>query len=163
MSGEPCFERRFRRQIGAGYLTADLLLPADEKMDITGIQHPDDSFDVVYCSHVLEHVPDDRKAMREFYRVLKPSGWAIFMIPITVDKTVEDPTITDPQERLRLFGQDDHVRRYGPDFVDRLQEAGFSVTVTSAKGFLSAAEIGRIAVAHVLTGDVFHCTRNAAS
>src|SRR5262249_12426105 len=78
--------------------------------------------------HVLEHVPDDRRAMREFYRVLKPGGWAILLVPITVERTFEDPAVVDPAERLRLFGQEDHVRRYGPDYGDRLSEAGFAVS-----------------------------------
>jgi SAM-dependent methyltransferase len=111
------------------YLSADLSAPnAMVKMDITDIQYPDNTFDVVYCSHVLEHVQDDRKAMGEFYRVLKPGGWAILQVPI-YDTTFEDPTVISPKERERLFGQHDHVRQYGPDYKDRLMEAGFSVTV----------------------------------
>lgn len=160
---EKCFEPRFRKQIGSGYLTADLMQPADVKMDITDIQYPDDTFDIVYCSHVLEHVPDDRKAMREFFRVLKPSGWAILMVPISAEKTVEDPSITDPQERLRLFGQNDHVRRYGPDFVDRLKEAGFNVKSIGPEDFLSAEEIERIAAWRKYTGEIYYCTKAAAS
>jgi SAM-dependent methyltransferase len=110
------------------YLSADLSdVSAMEKMDITNISYPANTFDVIYCSHVLEHVPDDRKAMREFLRVLKPGRWAILHVPITADVTFEDPSITDPKERERLFGQYDHVRRYGPDYADRLAEAGFSV------------------------------------
>jgi SAM-dependent methyltransferase len=152
---------RFRSVIGSGYLTADLFNPADVRMDITDIQFPDESFDIVYCSHVLEHVPDDRRAMGEFHRVLRSDGWAIFMVPITVEKTFEDPSVTDPAQRLRLFGQDDHVRRYGPDFADRLREAGFAVTITTAADFLSQAEIERIAVGHPMTGEVFYCTKGA--
>ena len=112
------------------YLSADLFAPnAMVKMDITDIQYPDNTFDVIYCSHVLEHVQDDRKAMGEFCRVLKPGCWAILQVPITADTTFEDPTVISPKERERLFGQHDHVRRYGPDYKDRLVEAGFSVTV----------------------------------
>lgn len=110
------------------YLSADLMSPrAMVKMDITDIQYPDASFDVVYCSHVLEHVSDDRQAMREFFRVLKPGGWGILQVPVTAPVTFEDPTVTSPEERTRLFGQHDHVRRYGPDYVDRLRDAGFDV------------------------------------
>jgi ubiquinone/menaquinone biosynthesis C-methylase UbiE len=109
-------------------MTADLHSPAMVKMDITNIQFPDETFDVVYCSHVLEHVPDDRKAMREFYRVLKSNGWAVLLVPIIVEKTFEDPSIDKPKDRLRLFGQSDHVRKYGRDYVDRLRESGFSVS-----------------------------------
>jgi hypothetical protein len=159
---EEWFRDRFRQIIGPGYVTADLLKPADVNTDITDTPFPDESFDIIYCSHVLEHVPDDRKAMQEMRRVLKQDGWAIFMVPITVEKTIEDPTISDPQERLRLFGQEDHVRRYGPDFVDRLRDAGFTVRVTAAADFLSVDEICRIAVGHQMTGEVFHCTRATA-
>ncbi|HEY8259045.1 MAG TPA: methyltransferase domain-containing protein [Gemmatimonadales bacterium] len=138
---EPCLEDRFRRRLGEGYLTGDLLDPhAMERMDITDIRHPDESFDVVYCSHVLEHVPDDRRAMRELHRVLKKDGWAVLLVPITVERTVEDPTITDPAERERLFGQHDHVRRYGSDYVDRLREAGFEVSVTEVSDLLGEDE-----------------------
>jgi ubiquinone/menaquinone biosynthesis C-methylase UbiE len=92
---ELCFESRFRQVIGSGYLTADLFAEgADVKMDITDICFPEGSFDLIYCSHVLEHVPDDKKAMREFYRVLKSGGWAVLLVPITVELTLEDPNIT---------------------------------------------------------------------
>lgn len=110
------------------------------KMDITDIQYPDNTFDIVYCSHVLEHVPDDHKAMREFARVLKPEGWAVFMIPLSAEQTIEDPLITSPAERERLFGQHDHVRRYGPDFKDRLEKEGFKVTVMKPSQIASTEE-----------------------
>ncbi len=126
---EPLFTRLFRSKDYIDYLSADLFdVGAMVKMDITDIQYPDNSFDAIYCSHVLEHVPDDRRAMREFYRVLKPGRWAVLQVPITAEATLEDPTITDPRERERLFGQHDHVRRYGPDYAHRLAEAGFLVT-----------------------------------
>lgn len=86
------------------------------------------SFDALICMHVLEHIPDDRQAMRELYRVLKPGGWAGISVPIHLDqKTFEDPTITSPQERERAFGETVHVRYYGYDLVDRLAEAGFTI------------------------------------
>ncbi len=159
IAAEKCFEPLFRKNIGPGYLTADLLNPADVKMDITDIQYPDNTFDIVYCSHVLEHVPDDRKAMREFFRVLKPTGFAILLVPITAERTVEDPSITDPAERLRLFGQHDHVRCYGPDYVERLREAGFNVTETRAQDFLSPSEIERLAIGTKAAGEIYHCTK----
>jgi SAM-dependent methyltransferase len=131
---EPELSRLIQKADYINYLSADLFAPelmvkVMVKMDVTDIQYPDNTFDVIYCSHVLEHIPDDRKAMREFCRVLKAGGWAILQVPITANATFEDPTVISPKERERLFGQNDHVRRYGPDYKDRLIEAGFSVTV----------------------------------
>lgn len=127
---ERCFEKKFRQLLGRSYITADLINPdVDVKMDITDINYPDDHFDVILCSHVLEHVQDDIKAMSELHRVLHPDGLAILDVPISSDKTYEDPSIVDPEDRLEAFGQEDHVRIYGPDYKDRLEEAGFSVTV----------------------------------
>lgn len=158
---ELCFQRRFRKRVGAGYVAADLDSPrAAVRMDVTDIQYPDGFFDVIFCSHVLEHVPDDRRAMREFLRVLKPGGWAILLVPVTADRTVEDPSVTDPAERLRRFGQEDHVRRYGPDYADRLREAGFDVSVTRVPDLVSAADAVRMGLTPA-AGDIFHCTRPA--
>jgi SAM-dependent methyltransferase len=156
---EPCFVGQLRRRLGNGYLTADLMSPrAMVKMDITAIQFPDATFDVIYCSHVLEHVPDDRRAMREFCRVLKPDGWAILLVPITATQTFEDPSVVDPAERLRLFGQEDHVRRYGPDYVDRLQDAGFNVSETKVPDLFSEEEARRLGIVHG-AGSIHHCTK----
>ena len=86
---------------------------------------------MILCSHVLEHVVDDRKAMRELHRVLHPSGWALIVVPIASrrDETFEDPAVLTPADRERVFGQADHVRIYGRDFKARLEEAGFTVSV----------------------------------
>ncbi len=99
------------------------------RMDVTNIQFPDASFDVILCNHVLEHVGDDRRAMRELYRVLRPGGWAILQVPMDLSResTFEDPSVTDPRERTRLFGQWDHVRLYGRDYALRLRAAGFNL------------------------------------
>ncbi|MEX2155296.1 MAG: methyltransferase domain-containing protein [Gemmatimonadales bacterium] len=156
---ERCFEPRLRKRLGAGYLTADLEDPgADVRMDVTRIEYPDASFDVVYCSHVLEHVPDDRRALREFHRVLRRDGWAIILVPITVAATVEDPTETDPKERLRRFGQDDHFRRYGPDFLDRLRAAGFNVRVVGVAEVASSAEASLMGLTQA-SGEIYYCTK----
>ena len=157
---ESCLEPRFWERLGDNYLTADLLDPrAMVRMDITDIQYADQSFDVIACSHVLEHVQDDRRAMREFCRVLKNDGWAIFLVPVTSDHTIEDPSIIDPKERLRVFGQADHVRRYGPDFVDRLREAGFAVEIVGINDVVNdkeAVEMGLTAD----TGTIYYCTKH---
>ena len=99
------------------------------KMDITDIQYDDDSFDAIVCCHVLEHVLDDRKAISEFYRTLKPGGWAILQVPVSLSlyTTLEDPTVTTREGRERVFGQANHVRLYGKNYKNRLEEAGFSV------------------------------------
>jgi SAM-dependent methyltransferase len=115
-----------------------------ERIDVTAIDYPDGTFDAVICNHVLEHVPDDRRAMSEIRRVLKPGGWAVLLIPlIRRDATVEDVTVADPAERERLFGQHDHVRKYGWDFVARLRSAGLTPEVFEPKGHWSAADIER--------------------
>jgi len=123
-------EAYLRSREGLRYQTADLYAPADLKLDITDIAQPDASWDLILCYHVLEHVPDDRKAMAELFRILKPGGKAILQVPLEIghDVTDEDPSVTDPEERLRRFGQEDHVRLYGAtDFQARLRDAGFQV------------------------------------
>lgn len=155
---EECFEERFRTLLGKGHITADLDNPhVKVKMDITDIPFDDRSFDIIYCSHVLEHVPDDRKAIREFHRVLKDDGWMVLMVPITADKTLEDPSVTEPKERKRLFGQSDHMRRYGPDFIDRIKEAGFLVEKVLPRDFLTDE-----AITYYRTKDhipIYYCTK----
>lgn len=144
--------------VGDGYLSADLVDPfAMVKMDITDIQYPDASFDIIYCSHVLEHVPDDRKAMSEFFRVLAPGGWAILNVPITAEQTIEDPDEKDPAERLRRFGQADHVRRYGPDYIDRLREAGFDVKVFEPKDIVPTDKAGLYGLEGSVDNYLYHC------
>jgi predicted SAM-dependent methyltransferase len=133
--------RRFLRKTGRfNYRSADYVNDGvDDQVDIQSMPiYPDAKFDCLLCSHVLEHVPDDRKAMRELRRILKPGGWGIVMAPIilTLENTVEDPTVSDPQERLRRFGQEDHLRLYSKaDFVARLQEAGFAVRQLDRQSF----------------------------
>ena len=158
---EPFFIDRFGRILGDGYVSADLFNPdARVKMDITDIRFPDASFDVIYCSHVLEHVGDDRKAMRELRRVLRPDGWAVILVPMSGDKkTLEDPTITDPKERLALFRQEDHVRLYGSDYVDRLREAGFQVAVIPPSDFLGNEEIVEMGITPA-AGNIYFCRKN---
>ena len=119
-------------------------------VDITDIPYPDSSFDVIYCSHVLEHVPEDRKAMRQMHRLLRPGGWALIIVPIRGECTFEDTTVTSPEERKRLFGQCDHVRRYGPDVADRLREAGFRVTVYSKRIVTGKEDIRRFGLGGVI-------------
>lgn len=140
---EQCFYGRFRKLKNLDYTTADLDSPiADISMDIHDIPFEENTFDVVFCNHVLEHVNDDQQCMRELCRVLKPGGMAIMQVPWIPEqeKTVEDPSITDPKERERLFGQYDHVRKYGADYADRLLNAGFKVSKIDFGQRLSAED-----------------------
>jgi len=127
---EKNLKRIFANCRNINYLTADLN-PEEVmvKMDVTGIQYPDDTFDAVICNHVLEHIIDDSKAMKELLRVLKPGGWAVLQVPVslTLEKTFEDATVITPEERQKAFGQKDHVRIYGKDYPQRLRESGFIV------------------------------------
>ena len=156
---EPCLASRLRRRLGGGYVTGDLHDPrAMLRMDVSHIPCADASFDVIYCSHVLEHVQDEAGAMSEFRRVLKHEGWAILLVPITADKTDEDPTVTDPAERLARFGQADHVRVYGPDYVGRLRRAGFEVVVTRVGDLVSAGDAERMGLGPA-SGEIYFCTK----
>jgi SAM-dependent methyltransferase len=155
---EPQLARLFQQAGYLEYLSADLTSEtAMVQMDLTDIPYPDDTFDVEYCSHVLEHVDDDRGAMRELHRVLKPGGWAILQVPITAERTFEDPTVTSPDQRERLFGQADHVRRYGPDYAQRLSTAGFSVTVDGFARTLGRREAERFGL--MPEEDVYLCRK----
>jgi predicted SAM-dependent methyltransferase len=109
-------------------------------MDITNLEFTANEFEAIICIHVLEHIPEDRKAMSELFRVLKPGGWGTINVPMSGNKTLEDPTIKDPKDRLRMFGQEDHVRFYGEDFIDRLKEAGFLVTVIKKEEIVTPEE-----------------------
>jgi len=115
------------------------------KVDITKIPFDNRTFDFIFCSHVLEHIPDDALAMSELYRVMKPGGWGVFQAPIdfSVKKTYEDFSITTPEGRAIAFGQRDHVRRYGLDYKNRLEKAGFKVTLDDFVTKFSAEELFR--------------------
>lgn len=127
---EQCFLDIFKKQKNLVYTTSDLESPiADVKADICNLPFKDNEFDVVFCNHVLEHISDDTKAMQELFRVLKKGGFGIFQIPqdLSRDKTFEDDTIIDRQERAKIFGQYDHVRVYGRDYFNKLRAIGFEV------------------------------------
>lgn len=127
---EQAFYKRFRDLENLEYVTTDLNSPiADVKADICDLPFGDDEFDFIICNHVLEHIPDDTKAMQELYRILRPGGTAILQVPYEAGRTTtyEDDTITDPKERARIFGQYDHVRIYGMDYFDKLKSIGFKV------------------------------------
>ncbi|RZJ67225.1 MAG: class I SAM-dependent methyltransferase [Flavobacterium sp.] len=127
---EQAFYKLFRNQQNLDYTTTDLYSPlADVKADICNLPFKDNEYDLILCNHVLEHIPDDTKAMQELYRVMKPGGMGIFQIPqdLNREKTFEDDSITDQKQRAEIFGQYDHVRVYGRDYFDKLRSIGFRV------------------------------------
>ncbi|MEJ2162099.1 MAG: methyltransferase domain-containing protein, partial [Robiginitalea sp.] len=147
---EQAFYHRFRKQDNLDYVTTDLNSPlADVKADICNLPFEENDFDVILCNHVLEHIPGDRKAMSELYRVMKPGGWGIFQVPqdLKLEHTFEDPGITDREERRKIFGQYDHVRVYGRDYFDILREAGFLVQAIDFTQTMEPGEIDRFRLA----------------
>ena len=127
------------------------------RADVTELPFVDGFFDLVWCSHVLEHVVDDLSAMRELVRVLSPAGQAVIQVPISSVQTLEDPSVIDPMERERVFGQAAHVRRYGRDFKMRLRRAGFSVAVVSSSDLLSRDDGRRLALPD--DEEIYACTK----
>lgn len=147
---EQAFYKRFRKLSTIEYVTTDLNSPlADVKADICNLPFDTDSFDVIFCNHVLEHIPDDTKAMQELYRILKPGGWGIFQIPqdLNRDTTFEDDTITDRKERAKIFGQYDHVRIYGRDYFEKLRSIGFKVSEVNYTTQITASDIDKYRLA----------------
>lgn len=143
---EQAFYKRFRNLKNLDYTTTDLNSPlADVKADICNLPFDDNSFDFILCNHVLEHIPDDKKAMQELFRILKPGGTGIFQIPQDLfrETTFEDNSITDPKQRAKIFGQYDHVRVYGRDYFDKLRSIGFTVEEVNYTKSLSNEQIER--------------------
>ncbi len=141
---EQAFYKRFKKMKHLDYVTTDLNSPlADVKADICNLPFNADSFDIILCNHVLEHIPDDTKAMQELYRILKPGGFGIFQIPQDIQRehTFEDNSITDKKERAKIFGQYDHVRVYGLDYFDKLRDIGFKVDAVNYTATMTAQDI----------------------
>ena len=147
---EQAFYKRFKKMPNLDYVTTDLNSPlAEIKADICNLPFEDNTFDVIFCNHVLEHIPDDTKAMQELYRVMKVDGIGIFQIPqdLSRETTFEDNSITDKKERAKTFGQYDHVRIYGRDYFDKLRTAGFKVEEVDYTSTLSETEIDKYRLA----------------
>ena len=143
---EQAFHKRFNNLKNLDYTTTDLNSPlADVKADICNLPFMDNEFDVIFCNHVLEHIPDDAKAMKELYRILKPGGFGVLQIPQDLNRasTFEDDTITDKKERAKIFGQYDHVRIYGRDYFDKLRRIGFKVEEADYTSKLSEEDINK--------------------
>lgn len=149
---EVCLMRHFKplyKGAPERYVTADLESPlARMHFDVEQIPLPDGCFDMVICNHLLEHVADDGRALRELYRILTPGGWGVLLAPIDYGRatTYEDDSITDPKERERLFGQYDHRRLYGCDYVERLRRGGFEAEEIDYAAMLTREERERYAL-----------------
>ncbi len=147
---EQAFYKRFKKMKHIEYITTDIESPlAMVKADICELPFEDDGFNTILCNHVLEHIPNDRKAMKELYRVLRPGGMAILQIPqdLKRETTFEDNNITDPKERTKIFGQYDHVRVYGKDYFDILRSIGFKVEAVDYTSQLTEEEVKRFCLA----------------
>lgn len=140
---EQCFLKRFKAMKNLDYTTADIVSPiADVKMDLHHAPFPDNTFDIIFCNHVLEHVDDDKQCMRELFRIMKPGGFGIFQVPVDYNRatTYEDKNITSPEDREKHFWQKDHVRLFGADYHKQLESVGFKVECNlMAKDYPDAA------------------------
>lgn len=161
---EQCFYKIFRGMDNLDYTTGDLNSPlADVQMDLHQIPFEDNSFDVVFCNHVLEHVENDIQCMKEIYRVMKPGGFAILQSPvdITREKTYEDASITSEDDREKHFWQKDHVRLFGLDYKDRLASAGFQVNVDNYIEEYTESEVNRYCISSPKKDDaIYMCNKN---
>lgn len=170
---EKILTQLFKTYPNIDYLSADIdPAKAMVKEDVTCISFADNSFDIIFCSHVLEHIPDDRRAMRELRRVLKPGGFAILQVPIkdtfhgrVIDKTYEDFSIDTPEGREKAFGQNDHVRVYGRDFKNRVESSGFHLRIDKFIDSLPVEKVKRYALlpsgndVMETEGWIYHCTK----
>lgn len=162
---ETSLYRNFKKMPNLNYITADVLasfidnlcVRPDVIMDVCNIKFPSDTFDVVLCNHVFEHLPNDRKAMCEIYRVLKPGGWAILQVPLNEDlaETYEDPTIISKEDRAHHYGSPDHLRLYGRDYKKKLESVGFTVKVENFIDELDTLQIDRY---RLTTNEVLYVT-----
>ena len=147
---EICLIKKFNRIKNFEYITADLDSPlADVKMDIHNMTFDDNSFDLIICNHVLEHVEDDILALKEIRRVLKKEGYGIIMIPFYYpipEITLEDDSVTNPEEREKIFGQSDHLRKYGKDFKKRFESSGMKIEVIRPDSILNSKKISRYGI-----------------
>lgn len=142
---EKCLQQKLQQRFQC--VSADWNSPlASLRADVTRLPFLKGIFDAVICNHVLEHIAGDRLALSELRRVLKPTGWACIQVPIDGEITHEDSEVVDPVERLRLYGQEDHVRQYGRDFKDRLEAAKFGVQIFPKSWFLAPDQLARISI-----------------
>lgn len=150
---------KWLRRVSREYISGDLdPARAMRRVDLTDIDFPNDSFDLLWVSHVLEHVPDDEAAIREMYRVTRPGGLCVVQVPVWREKTYEDFSVVTPEDRERVFYQQNHVRLYGMDITHRLAAGGFDVEVVRTHDF-DPVEIGRYSLEHMATNEIFLCRK----
>lgn len=159
---EPCFQSRLSRVESLNYVSID----RDDRramlrMDLLDLDFRDGVFGAIYCSHVLEHIVDDAKAIGELYRVCKPGGWAVLQVPINAAKTFEDPSITEPEGRRKAFGSERHVRCCGPDYIERMAAAGFDTRMFHTTDIISLEDSARMGIQSNRT--IFFCVRPVRS
>lgn len=167
---EYAFLRRFSQTEGLRYVTGDFdSALATHELDVMDLPFEAESFDSLICNHVLEHVVDDRRALAEIHRVLRPGGWAILMCPVDYRRatTLEDPAIVTLEDRHRVYGQSDHARLYGRDYSDRLAAAGFTVRADSYLDCFDAGSIARLGLRREQDDafgeeQIFFCAKPAA-
>ncbi|MBB1537108.1 MAG: class I SAM-dependent methyltransferase [Bacteroidia bacterium] len=149
MAPEWCLQNKLKAMANVCYTSADLESPwASVHCDIQCLPFDDNHFDLILCNHVLEHIPDDRKAMRELFRVLRPQGIALLLVPQdrSREHTLEDPSINTPALREKFYHQRDHLRLYGLDYAQRLSNEGFTVEIVDYFSQLPASERTRYAL-----------------
>lgn len=153
---EPCLEPKFRSLAKGLYLTADLIRKdVDEQFDVMFIPHANQTFDAVFCSHVLQDVPDDIQAMREFFRILSPGGWAILNVPVVATASADHQTIPGNVRKATDNRPDEHLRSYGDDYPERMKSVGFDVKTIQANDLFDAKELIRLAMDRKETGAVY--------
>jgi SAM-dependent methyltransferase len=156
---EPRLEKFFRDRCGDGYLSADIYRSdVMERMDVMAINRPDASFDAVYCSHVLQDVPDDARALREIFRVLRPGGWAVLNVPLFSDAGTRAIVGTNRGNERPL----EQLRHYGEDYAALLQRTGFEVSVLRPEDVQDPDETRNPVLDHPMTG-VVHFVRKPAA
>ncbi len=159
---EPIFAEKFLENKNIDYITGDINITnkyVKEKIDIQKIQYANDTFDIIYCSHVLEHVPNDLMAMRELRRVLKPEGWAVLQVPINDNlvETLEKDEYNTPELRTKYYGQYDHLRLYGRDYIGKLKSVGFKVEKIDYNSIIGESLVRRYGL--MKNDYIFKCTK----
>lgn len=165
VSPEKVLFKKFQQNTFIDYHPVDKFDPGyaypkgTRNVDICEAPYESNYFDAIICIHVLEHIPDDAKAIRELYRILKPGGWAVILVPIDKNRatTFEDWSITSPAERKKHFGQPDHVRQYGMDYRNRLEAGGFTVEIDSFASEFPPEECFRLGIDR--EEDIYFCRK----